>query len=265
MIFHRNLFLRCAVVLSVLTLMAACSTPPQPPVGRPGTTPSTSHPGTVEPSRRPRPYKVDGTWYHPMTQSRGYREKGLASWYGKPFHGRPTSSGEIYDMYGLSAAHKTLPLGTWVKVSNLENGRQVEVRVNDRGPFVGGRVIDLSYGAAKRLAIVGPGTARVEIVALGRGQGAGGTPPSEFTPVDFYSGNFTLQVGAFKEIENARRLMGDLDDRYQNVHITPYMSARLGKLYSVRVGRCTDLDQAETYKSVLRRHGFNDAFTVAED
>jgi rare lipoprotein A len=111
-------------------------------------------------------YVVFGERYTVMETSAGYEEQGIASWYGEPFHGRRTSSGEIYDMHKLSAAHKSLPLPTYVEVTNLENGRQIVVRVNDRGPFHDGRVIDLSYAAARKLDIVGPGTAEVRVRAL---------------------------------------------------------------------------------------------------
>jgi rare lipoprotein A len=107
-----------------------------------------------------------GERYKVLQSSNGFREKGLASWYGIDFHGRDTSSGEVYDMYEMTAAHKTLPLPTYVRVSNLDNGRSSIVKVNDRGPFIEGRIIDLSYAAAYRLGITGPGTANVEIIAL---------------------------------------------------------------------------------------------------
>lgn len=117
-------------------------------------------------SGNPESYEVDGTEYHVLDTSEGYREIATASWYGEAFHGRRTSSGETYDMYQMSAAHKTLPLPTYVRVTNLGNGRSIVVRVNDRGPFVEGRIIDLSYVAALRLGMIGTGTARVEVVAL---------------------------------------------------------------------------------------------------
>lgn len=111
-------------------------------------------------------YEVLGTVYRPMADAEGYEEEGTASWYGEEFQGRPTSSGELYDMYAMTAAHRTLPLPTYVEITNLENGKRVVVRVNDRGPFHGGRLIDVSYAAAHRLDMVGHGTARVRIRAL---------------------------------------------------------------------------------------------------
>ena len=117
-------------------------------------------------SGNPESYEVDGREYRVLETSEGFRETGIASWYGRDFHGRRTSSGEPYDMYQMTAAHKALPLPTYVRVTNLENGRSVVLRVNDRGPFIEGRVIDVSYVAAQRLGMVGSGTARVEVVAL---------------------------------------------------------------------------------------------------
>lgn len=123
----------------------------------------------VEPRSKygnPRSYVVFGKRYHTRDSSKGFVERGLASWYGKKFHGRKTSSGERYNMYAMTAAHKSLPLPTYVKVTNLDNGRSTVVRVNDRGPFHGGRVIDLSYAAATKLGVVRHGTARVEVRAI---------------------------------------------------------------------------------------------------
>ena len=115
-------------------------------------------------------YTVRGKTYHPMKKvPSGFRMQGVASWYGGKFHGRRTASGEIYNMHELTAAHKTLPLGTFVKVTNTENQREVVVRINDRGPFIDDRVIDLSLAAAKKLAMVGPGTAAVRISVIGKG------------------------------------------------------------------------------------------------
>ena len=114
----------------------------------------------------PANYKVFGKRYRVLESAKGYRERGLASWYGSKFHGRRTSSGEPYDMFAITAAHKTLPLPTYVRVRNLENGRTLIVRVNDRGPFHPGRIIDLSYTAAVRLGVYQKGSAKVEVTAL---------------------------------------------------------------------------------------------------
>ena len=116
--------------------------------------------------RNNRPYNVFGVSYRPLKTSKGYRERGVASWYGKKFHGQRTANGETYDMYAMTAAHKTLPLPSYLRVRNLNNGKSVIVRVNDRGPFRENRIVDLSYAAAARLGIIGTGTGIVEIEGL---------------------------------------------------------------------------------------------------
>lgn len=246
---------RALVLLPAVLLLISCSVldrsqpSRQPP---PATTPG-----------QPKPYRVNGTWYEPLSNARGFEEQGLASWYGKDFHGRKTSNGETYNMYAVSAAHKTLPLGTWVRVHNLNNGRTLDVRVNDRGPFVKGRIIDLSYGAAKELGVVGPGTAPVKIVALGEAVESKNAGEQQYKPVDYYSGNFTFQVGAFTEQANAQRLVEKLDQSYQNAHMTTFEDG--GRFfYRVRVGHTSDLSEAEKYEKLLEESGFPGAFIVAE-
>jgi len=125
------------------------------------------------------PYTVLGKTYQVLPDSRGFTEEGIASWYGNKFHGRKTSNGEIYSMYGMTAAHKNLPIPSYVRVTNLDNGRQVVVRVNDRGPFHQGRVIDLTYAAASKLGFVKRGTAPVRVEAVGPGDQAGSANSSE--------------------------------------------------------------------------------------
>ena len=208
----------------------------------------------------PKPYKVLGRWYQPVPDSKGFHERGIASWYGDDFHGEKTSSGEIYDMYDMTAAHKTLPLGTRVKVLNMNNNREIEVRVNDRGPFVEGRIIDLSYAAAKRIGLVGNGTAPVEIAAIAQEIRPGS---GTVVPVDYNSGNFTFQVGAFIDKNNAERLKAKLDEKYENAHIMIY--ERGGRIfYRVRVGKCQKLNDTAKFAEVLKKDGYTDVFTVAE-
>ncbi len=186
------------------------------------------------PTRRaPRPQPT------PATIVQG--EEGIASWYGHPYHGRRTASGEIYDMYGISAAHRTLPFGTRVRVHDLENGRDLEVRINDRGPFVEGRIIDLSYSAAQ--AIHMPGTALVRLEILGPESG-GGTPAEP--------GIFAVQVGAFKERGNADRLKESIKSRYGPVTIQGFDRGD-GFFYRVRVGRENSEQAARELASNLRR------------
>ncbi len=233
-----------------------------------GPRPLPSHRSAVPPGQvpgYPKPYKVLGRWYQPLASARGFRQEGIASWYGEAFHGRPTSNGETYNMYGVSAAHKTLPLGTFVRVFNLRNQRILDVRINDRGPFVPGRVIDLSYGAAVKLGLIGPGTAPVRVVALGEPAGyTGNGRPAAYDPVDFYRGEFSIQVGAFQERANAEALLRDLERSYKNTHIRSEYGRHDDRLWHrVMVGHCTDLLEAEKYENILRRRGFYDAFAVA--
>ena len=225
-------------------------------------TPSYEPPPTSKPGH-PKPYKVMGKWYQPLPDSKGFRQRGLASWYGRDFHGKKTSNGEIYNMYAMTAAHKTLPLGTWVRVHNLENNRTIEVRINDRGPFVRGRIIDLSYTAAKEIGIVGPGTARVEVVALGKRTAASGGSASVYAEGEYYSGNFTFQVGAFLSRENAERERDRLAQRYKNAHISVYDRGDQ-IFYRVRVGRFKTLEAAVEQEKILIQDGFTDAILVAE-
>jgi rare lipoprotein A len=159
-----------------------------------------------------------------------YVEEGVASWYGDPFNGRRTSNGEIYDMRQFTAAHRTLPFGAIVRVTNLQNGKQTEVRITDRGPFVANRVIDLSLSAAQAIDMVGPGTALVRIEILG-----GPNPQVGF---------FGVQVGAFQSEENAERFRAQLAARYPSVSIATYDSPK-GMFYRVRVGRLPSQNAAQ--------------------
>jgi rare lipoprotein A len=155
------------------------------------------------------PYTVFGKRYYVMKDSNNFKQKGIASWYGKKFHGRKTSSGEKYDLYGMTAAHRSLPLPTYVKVKNLDNGKTVIVKVNDRGPFHSSRVIDLSYAAASKLGIVATGTGRVELEAIKPAQwrmAQGNTDvlktlyTKDGTPKPY------LQAGAFSDVKKAQQL-----------------------------------------------------------
>jgi rare lipoprotein A len=223
--------------------------------------PSSSRPPSAIPPSSPKPYKALGQWYQPLPDARGFKQSGIASWYGDDFHGKKTSSGEIYDMYAESAAHKTLPLGTIVRVRNTDNNKEMEIRINDRGPFVTGRVIDLSYACASKLGVLGPGTAPVELVAVGTTASAAnsGAGSADF----YYQGNFTIQVGAFSDRSNAEKLKAKLDKSYQNAHIQSYNSGR-EIFYRVRVTKCSSLEQAIQYEKTLASDGYDGAFAVAE-
>lgn len=185
------------------------------------------------------PYTVLGRTYRVLPSARGYRERGLASWYGSKFHGRRTSSGEAFDMYRVSAAHKTLPLPTWVEVTNLENGKKINVRVNDRGPFKDGRIIDLSYAAAVRLGVLEAGTARVEVRALDfGGQAPLRAQRPAVTPVE-------IQAGAFSRREAAEALAGRLNDA--GLDKVRVHRGRVGasRVWRVRIGPVWDAGHAQ--------------------
>jgi len=212
-----------------------------------------------------KPYIVNGERYYPLPDSEGFIQHGMASWYGKEFHGRSTASGEIYDMHGMSAAHKTLPLGTYAKVVNLSNNEQVVVRINDRGPFVKGRIIDLSYAAAKEIKLIGPGTAKVKLIALGREVGEVASPVGKKPVVeicDLNSGEFTVQVGAFKSKENALRLSDRLKVIFEYVDVEVCDDRDFGTIYRVRVSKSKTLTKAEKMEKKLESMGFEKAFIV---
>lgn len=160
-------------------------------------------------------YEVRGKTYHVLDSAAGYHARGLASWYGAKFHGHLTSSLEPYDMYKFTAAHKTLPLPTYARVTNLDNGRSVVVRINDRGPFHGDRLIDLSYAAAVRLGIWKQGTGRVEVDAIVPGEEE--LPPPPVVSADLDAPRLYLQAGAFADIGNARQLV----DRLRGLGLGP--------------------------------------------
>ncbi|MEO7775379.1 MAG: septal ring lytic transglycosylase RlpA family protein [Steroidobacteraceae bacterium] len=155
-------------------------------------------------------YNVAGKRYFVLATSEGYSERGVASWYGKDFHAKSTSNGESYDMYAMTAAHKTLPLPCYAKVTNLSNGRSVIVRINDRGPFVANRIIDLSYSAASRLDMTRAGTAFVEVTVLQPEATTPGTVQAAAEPTIAAAGALYVQAGAFAQRDNAARLQQQL-------------------------------------------------------
>ena len=165
-------------------------------------------------------------------------EEGNASWYGVPFNGRRASNGEIYDMYKLTAAHRTLPFETMVRVTNLSNGKSTTVRITDRGPFVDNRIIDLSLAAAREIDSVGPGVVHVRVEVLTQG-------------IDPTGGFFTVQIGAFKDQGNAQRLRDRLNLSYSPIFIQQYDSPD-GTFYRVRVGKITGEDAARQLGEQLR-------------
>lgn len=171
--------------------------------------------------------------------------EGLASWYGHPYHGRPTADGEIYNMYAMTAAHRTLPFGTWVRVHDLDNGRSVDVRINDRGPFIPGRVIDLSYAAAEALGVVGPGSAHVRLEIL--------NPEHVYGP-QAVPGVYAVQVGAFRNPDNAQRLKALIEPHFGPVMIQTYDDPK-GLFYRVRVGNLNNEATARDLANDMKQQG----------
>lgn len=176
---------------------------------------------------------------------RGYSERGLASWYGPGFHGKRTASGEVYDMHALTAAHKTLPFGVVVEVENLDNGRRTRVRINDRGPFVRGRIIDMSRAGAERLGMIGPGTARVVVRVV--------KVPDRPLP----SPGWWVQLGAFRSERNARALADRLRRDYPEIRVHSE-----GGWHRVGLGPFDDRDRAEELARRLNAEG-RQAFVLA--
>lgn len=286
--------IRPAALMTVLLLTAGCGGSPTrdgPPPGSPylGHIPD-AVPKSVRRSRygNPRSYVVHGKRYHTLPSSRGYVERGIASWYGRKFHGRRTSSGERFDMYAMTAAHKSLPLPTYVQVTNLRNGRQIVVRVNDRGPFHQNRLIDLSYAAATKLGIVGRGTGFVEVRAVGPGteplppkaepRQAVAAPAAPAPPAPAVNGvpkpspapatprvvRLYLQAGAFSERINADRLSDRLRPvAGKLVYVSPIIVEGTA-LYRVRIGPLPDVVEADQLTSRIIAAGMEAPRIVLE-
>lgn len=249
-------FRKLSYCLLGLILLSSCSTSTKPPPS-----PVISYPPGVK------PYCVLGKCYFPLLSAEGYVEEGIASWYGPQFHGKKTSSGEIFDMNGMTAAHKTLPLGTYVRVTRLDNGRWIIVRINDRGPFVGDRIIDLSRRAAEELGMIPNGTARVRIEALQPAtliQYAKNQYRWIPEPVPSpWQGLFEIQVAAFENKQNAYKFRDSLIKRHPDAGIeTYYFGGKM--LYRVKIGKFSDLHRAREFLETIRAE-FPGAFVIAKD
>jgi len=235
----------------------------------------------LEPSSKmgnPKSYVINGIRYFPQKERGGFSQTGIASWYGTKFHGRLTSNGEVYDMYKMTAAHKTLPLPTYVKVSNLENGKSIMVRVNDRGPFVEDRVIDLSYVAAIKLGMTQAGTARVRVDVW---SAYSGTDHKVFEPVSTfgdpldktgnsnpsvvvrdYSKRYFLQLGSFANLKNAKNLESKLLTLTEEpVKIAP-VDTPLGKMYRVQLGPFEEKDKLISVGRTFDKLGYTQQIRV---
>jgi len=249
--------------LPPLLLLSACSVAPRmdgaPPAGSIDVSSIHDAVPRVEPRSKygnPSSYIVNGRRYYVMSSSKGYIERGIASWYGNKFHGQRTSSGETYNMYAMTAAHRELPLPSYVKVTNLRNGRSVVVRVNDRGPFHENRLIDLSYSAAVKLGIIKTGTGFVEVRAIDprnyqdegrtiqvRNDNNGGN-------TDFY-----IQVGAFSSLLNAQNLQTKLTAMTLGMVRISVAVVNGNRVYRVQIGPISDVDAADHIVAALERVG----------
>jgi len=259
--------LRIGLVAALLSLVAACAGVARAPAGLPVVTdPAPFASGTM------RPYQVRGHWYRPAEQP-GYDETGAASWYGDAFNGRPTATGERFDMHALTAAHKTLPLPCLVEVTNLSNGRRIVVRVNDRGPFVDDRILDLSRGSAEELGLLARGVGQVRVRYLGPAPrlGGGGQPLLQAAlppradppavrpdPVETDAA-YWVQAGAFADRRAADRTARRLGDR---ATVDP-MDAGGRTLFRVLVGPWSDANAAESARHAVIARGYADALLIS--
>ena len=255
-----SLLLLCTTAFSGCTTVLT-STPPPTTAPRPKPAPTTGRiPGTQK------PYQIDGKTYYPLPSAEGYVETGIASWYGNPFHGRKTSNGEIYNMYDWTAAHKTLPMNTRLLVENLENGRSTTVRINDRGPFVGTRIIDLSYNVARDLGIMKEGTGKVRITALGEAETvtlADNKTAAHFLPhEDFQKGDFFVQIGSFTVQNNADRLKDKMIKEDRETETVRYDRGDQ-IFYRVQVKAGNTLAAAKQMEQTMAKAGFPKGFVVA--
>ncbi len=213
----------------------------------------------------PESYVVFGRRYRTLKDGLGYRERGIASWYGSKFHGRRTSSGESYDMYAMTAAHKSLPLPSYARVTNLRNDRSVIVRINDRGPFHDNRLIDLSYTAAWKLGIVGEGTGLVEVAAIDPStplRVAKPEPVKVEPPLTKELPELFLQVGAFGSANNADRLKQRIEEQLKVSVLIQETAAATTPVYRVQVGPIASVELADHLTQQLDQLGIRDPHVV---
>lgn len=271
-----------SITLLGLLLSACAGRPASDGPPRSTSTAAGSLPPDATPREEPRSrygnpqfYEVYGVRYEVMRSSYGYQERGVASWYGEKFHGRATSSQEPYDMYAMTAAHKTLPLPTYVEVRNLRNNKTVVVRVNDRGPFVDNRIIDLSYSAAKKLDLIRDGTGLVEVTAISyderpeartmQAETSPGSPaPAAQAAPPEQEAKIFVQVGAFGDPDNARRRIKQLRENGVTKTFVLEDTSRTPALYRVRIGPIRDVEQYDAIVAHLRSMGIADSHLVTE-
>ncbi len=206
-----------------------------------------------------KPYVVFGKRYVPLKSNTGFKQKGTTSWYGKKFHGKRTSSGEAYDMYKMTAAHTVLPIPSYAQVTNINNGRSVIVRINDRGPFKHNRVMDLSYAAALKLDVVKTGTGEVAIIAISENK-----PTSKKLVLEKSEQQVFIQMGAFSNQDSAYKLQKRLQaDGYSSVDVERVERTGLS-LYRVRLGPLQKLDDIDFIMGDLQHAGYSDAQIIVE-
>jgi rare lipoprotein A len=255
------IYFQRAFILILISGLMACSTPANKTSTRPsqdGAPSKTIHPSKITDPKpktenyskygNPSSYQVMGKKYEVWDTHVGYEETGTASWYGTKFHGQLTSSREPYDMYAMTAAHKNLPIPSYAKVTNLDNGKSIIVRINDRGPFAHNRIIDLSYAAATKLQMLGKGTARVKVEAI----------DARVVPNKKSTDKIYLQVASFNERTNAESLAKQIKQKgHDSVEVSPHAS-----LYRVLIGPFTDENQAKAFQTKLSDLNLGKALVV---
>jgi rare lipoprotein A len=265
----KQLFTSWVMMVVVLSLLSSCAPTRYPPghAKQQGdaSTPTLGAGGYV---KRGKPYQISGKWYHPLASGDSYDEEGVASWYGKKFHGKMTANGETYDMYAMTAAHTTLPMPAFVLVTNLNNGKQVKVRVNDRGPFVKSRLIDLSYSAAKALGYTEQGTARVRVQIIQSSSVKSlptPTPVASSAPVASLSivehKKAYVQVGAFGERANADGVLQELNSSLQSDYPKLHIQDAPG-VYRVRMGPFDSDESAASALNDVKGFGYDAAMVI---
>jgi len=265
--------IRAWAVASTALMLAACGGHTVKGDGPPasGSASIPNLPGDAVPRQEPRSkygngpvYEVLGKRYTVLPTSEGYQERGVASWYGKKFHGRLTSNREPYDMYAMTAAHKTLPLPTYVQVRNLQNNKTVVVRVNDRGPFLHNRIIDLSYAAALKLDMVKDGTALVQVTAISVDEPAGTAVPGSSATTASSGEKIFVQVGAFGDRSNAERRLELLRTAGIDFAFIHEDHAAAPPLFRVRIGPVVDVQQYDTLVDELESVGIFDPYLIKD-
>jgi len=272
--------LRAAAIAALTILLAACAGEPRRAAGLPGAGAAGAGVPDAVPRLEPRSphgnppfYDVNGRRYQVLASADGYVERGVASWYGPDFHGHSTSSGERYDMYAMTAAHRTLPIPCYARITNLANGRSVVVRVNDRGPFVANRIVDLSYSAAQRLDIVRTGTAFVELRTVGpdgamataaQGQVPAPAPaptpaPPPGAPSPAQTVALYIQVGAYRDEGNAQRVVRRLQDSGVPHVFSLAQAAQPRPLRRVRIGPIATVEEFDQLAARLATLGYPEA------